>query len=124
MAEHSRKAVAFDMDHDDMVALGRALSGESVDLTAAIPEDDQILTIRLDDLMQDDNGEVVLFNDSGMRALALATDADIVAEGSSGQHVTASGEDVSGFHYLTFDTGLTLYYQDGLEVIVRGGEPA
>ncbi len=124
MAEHSRKAVAFDMDHDDMVALGRALSGESVDLTAAIPEDDQILTLRLDDLMQDDNGEVVLFNDSGMRALALATDADIVAEGSSGQHVTASGEDVSGFHYLTFDTGLTLYYQDGLEVIVRGGEPA
>lgn len=124
MAEHSRKAVAFDMDHDDMVAMGRALSGGSADLTAAIPEDDQILTLRLDDLIQDDNGEVVLFNDSGMRALALATDADIVAEGSSGQHVTASGEDVSGFHYLTFDTGLTLYYQDGLEVIVRGGEPA
>lgn len=120
MAEHSRKAVAVDLDNDDMVALGRALSAESSSLAPVIAEDDQLLTLNLSDLIQDDNGEVVLFNDSGLRSLAVATDAGIVAEGSSGQHVTAAGEDVSGFHYVTFDTGLTLYFQDGLEVIVRG----
>ena len=63
-------------------------------------------------------------NTTGLAAaLTVATDAGIVAEGSSGHHVTAAGEDVSGFHYVTFDTGLTLYYQQGLEVVVRG-DPA
>jgi hypothetical protein len=123
MAELSRKAVAVDLDRDDMVALGRELLGESELLPLDSGEADDLLTLRLDDLIQDDNGEVVLFNDSGLRALAVATDAGIVAEGSSGHHVTAAGEDVSGFHYVTFDTGLTLYYQHGLEVIVRG-DPA
>lgn len=104
-----------------MPGLGSLLSTDGPEAQAA--EADDLPTLRLDDLIQDDNGEVVLFNDSGLRALAVATDAGIVAEGSSGHHVTAAGEDVSGFHYVTFATGLTLYYQDGLEVIVRG-EPA
>jgi len=117
MAEHSYKDIAFGFDQDDMVALGR----EMLDGTMlAVPADDDLLTLSLSDLIQDDNGEVVLFNDSGLRALAVATDAGVVAEGSSGQHVTAAGENVSGFHYVTFDNGLTLYYQDGLEVVVRG----
>ncbi|HMR29788.1 MAG TPA: hypothetical protein PKA13_04740 [Geminicoccaceae bacterium] len=118
MAAHSRNAVAFDLIQDEMPGL---LSAGEADPHA--DQADDLLTLRLEDLLQDDNGEVVLFNDSGLRALAVATDAGIVAEGSSGHHVTAAGEDVSGFHYVTFDTGLTLYYQNGLEVIVRG-EPA
>jgi hypothetical protein len=122
MAEHSHKAVAVEFDHDDIVALGREMLADP-GFVPALPVDDDLLTLRLDDLIQDDNGEVVLFNDSGLRALAVATDAGVVAEGSSGTHVTATGEDVSGFHYVTFDNGLTLYYQSGLEVIVRG-EPA
>lgn len=86
---------------------------------AAAAEPDALPTLHLADLVSDGNGEVVLFNDSGLRALAVASDAPVVAEGNVGRHVTAAGDDVSGFHYLTFESGLTLYYQHGLEVIVR-----
>lgn len=115
MAAHSRNAVAVDLIQDDMPELFRG--GESAPHAG---QADDLPTLRLDDLIQDDNGEVVLFNDSGLRALAVATEAGVVAEGSSGHHVTAAGDDVSGFHYVTFTTGLTLYYESGLEVIVRG----
>ena len=80
--------------------------------------------MRLGDLIQDDNGEVVLFNDFGLRALARGDGRRCRRRRLFGDSaVTAAGEDVSGFHYVTFDNGLTLYYQDGLEVVVRG-EPA
>ncbi|MDX6752107.1 hypothetical protein SH611_20060 [Geminicoccaceae bacterium 1502E] len=75
------------------------------------------------DLMQDENGEVVLFNDSNLRSLALTSEAGIVAQGEARDHVTAGGEDVSGFKYLTFENGLTVYYQPHLDLVVRH-EPA
>ena len=74
--------------------------------------------LALDDLMRDLNGEVVLFNDSGLRSLALTTDSAVVEDGQAGKHVTAAGEDVSGFRYLLFANGLRLYYQQGLDVLV------
>jgi hypothetical protein len=119
MASRSSRAIAVDIEHEDMVALGRQMLGDA-DPIPSVAEDADLLTLRLADLVQDDNGEVVLFNDSGLRAMAVATDAHVVAEGASEHHVTATGEDVSGFRYVTFDNGLTLYYQDGLEVVVRG----
>jgi hypothetical protein len=118
MAAHSGRAIALDIEHDEIVALGREMLADPGPVPT-VPDSDDLLTLRLGDLMQDDNGEVVLFNDSGLRAMAVATDAHVVAEGASEHHVTAAGEDVSGFRYVTFDNGLTLYYQDGLEVIVR-----
>jgi hypothetical protein len=81
--------------------------------------EDSRLSLDLRDLIRDDNGEVVLYNDSGLRAIGLNTDAHVVARGHAEAHVTASGEDVSGFQYLTFDDGLTLYYQEGLDVQVQ-----
>lgn len=79
--------------------------------------------LSLSDLVQDADGEVVLFNDSALRSLAISTSAMVVAEGEAGRHVTAAGEDVSGFRFMAFDTGLRLYYQPSLDlVIVR--EPA
>ena len=39
----------------------------------------------------DENGEVVLFNDSGLRALAVSTDAAVVEEAGPGAHMTAAG---------------------------------
>ena len=74
--------------------------------------------LALDDLMRDQNGEVVLFNDSGLRALALSTSTIAVEDGVAGRHVTAAGEDVSGFRFIAFADGLRLYYQHGLEVII------
>jgi hypothetical protein len=73
------------------------------------------------DLISDDNGEIVFCNDSGFRSLAIRTDAQIVANGQAATHVTAAGEDVSGLQYVTFDNGLTLYYEEGLHLIVASG---
>ena len=74
--------------------------------------------LALEDLVADQRGEVVLFNDSGLRALALSTSTLVTDEGSVGRHVTAAGEDVSGFRYLAFASGIKLYYQPDLDVIV------
>jgi hypothetical protein len=74
--------------------------------------------LALADLVGDANGEVVIFNDSGFRTLALRSDAAVVADGRVETHRTASGEDVSGFKYVTFGNGVTVYFQEGLDLIV------
>jgi hypothetical protein len=72
----------------------------------------------LADLMLDENGEVVLFNDSNLRTMTLRAAARLVRRGQAGRHVTATGEDVSGFHYLAFDNGATIFFRPDLEVVV------
>lgn len=74
--------------------------------------------LALADLVSDANGEVVIFNDSGFRTLALHTESAVVADGRVGAHVTASGEDVSGFNYVAFENGVKVYFQEGLDLIV------
>ena len=78
------------------------------------------IELALSDLVADANGEVVIFNDSGFRTLAIRTTAAVVADGQAQKHVTASGEDVSGFKYVTFDNGVTLYFPEGLDLILKG----
>lgn len=101
----------------------RPTAGDS----SAEPEESvSSIVLSLSDLVRDANGEVVLFNDSGLRSLAVSTDAVVVAEGEAGRHVTAAGEDVSGFRYVAFDNGLKLFYQPGLDLILiqeRSSEP-
>jgi hypothetical protein len=77
--------------------------------------------LALANLVSDDNGEIVFCNDSGFRSLAIHTDSQVVGDGRADAHVTAAGDDVSGFNYLKFDNGLTLFYEEGLELIVLGG---
>jgi hypothetical protein len=91
-----------------------ALQAETPSVVAVEVEVELALT----DLVGDANGEVVIFNDSGLRTLALRTDSAVVAGGQSQSHVTAGGEDVSGFNYVSFDTGVTVYFPEGLELIV------
>jgi hypothetical protein len=86
---------------------------------AAAPAAD--VELALADLVSDDNGEIVFCNDSGFRSLAIHTDSQVVGDGRADAHVTAAGDDVSGFNYLKFDNGLTLFYEEGLELIVLGG---
>jgi len=76
------------------------------------------LILRLDDMLADGNDEIVLLADSGQGQLALATDAEVVATGTAGDHVTADGQDVSGFAFVTFATGMTLFYPDDVELTV------
>jgi hypothetical protein len=77
------------------------------------------VVLHLSDLLRDAKGEIVVYNDSGFRTLAIATEAKVVASGQSGRHVTAVGADVSGFRYITFDDGTTLYYPEGVELVTR-----
>jgi hypothetical protein len=79
---------------------------------------DAEVELALADLVGDANGEIVFFNDSGFRSLAIRTDRSVVAEGETGAHVTAAGDDVSGFRFITFDNGLTLYVEAGLHLVL------
>ncbi|MFO1074409.1 MAG: hypothetical protein U1E17_17345 [Geminicoccaceae bacterium] len=79
--------------------------------------------LALQDLIADASGEVVLFNDSGLRSLALVANEPVVEEGQVGEHVTAAGEDVSGFRFLRFRDGLRLYHQPGLDLMLLKEQP-
>lgn len=86
---------------------------------ASIPAGDEPLALlTLSDLVGDERGEVVLFNDSGLRALTLATPSRAVEHGETGRHVTAAGADVSGFRFVRFEDGLKLYYPPGVELVL------
>jgi hypothetical protein len=98
----------IDLAHDDQVGVEGDAS------TSGVAE----VELALADLVGDANGEIVVLNDSGFRTMAIRAAAAVTAEGSVQKYVTASGEDVSGFNYLTFDNGVTLYYPDGLDLIV------
>ena len=106
-----------------LVDLVRDLTGLDHDVTpgdavpASPPAKLAEVELALSDLISDDNGEIVFFNDSGFRTLAIETESTIVADGQAETHVTAGGEDVSGFNYVTFDNGVTLYFEDGLDLI-------
>ena len=87
------------------------------------PESD-VLTLELTDLLRDSNGEVVLFNDSHLPALAVRADSQLVASGEAKQHVTLAGDDVTGYRYVAFDNGTTLYYQQSLDLVILDGHDA
>ena len=76
------------------------------------------IQLALDDLVPDANGEIVFFNDSGFRSLGIRTDRAVIAEGQAGTHVTATGDNVSGFSFVRFDNGLTLYFEAGLHLVL------
>jgi hypothetical protein len=90
----------------------------AIDEIERVGSEEPPLILALDDLVRDPNGEVVLFNDSGLRALAVSTDAAVVGEGRATRHKTAAGEDVSGFRFIAFDNGLKLFYQPDLELLL------
>jgi hypothetical protein len=106
----------IDLARDDQAAIERETSATNA----------AEVQLALADLVSDANGEVVVFNDSGFRTMAIRTEAAVTADGRVQRHVTASGDDVSGFNYVTFDNGVTLYYPDGLDLILQpdGTRPA
>lgn len=78
------------------------------------------IEIQLADLIGDENGETVLFNDSSARTLRLISDVPVVDQGRVDRHVTGGGADVSGFRYARFTNGLTIFFEEGLGLIVQG----
>ena len=106
----------------DLADLVRDLTGVgAADRDAAVPPARTApagAELALADLISDDNGEIVFFNDGGFRSLAIETDAQVVSKGQATAHRTSAGEDVSGFNYVTFENGLTLYFEDGLDLLL------
>lgn len=100
-------------------AASGAAEGGAADRGAAEAAD--VVTLELTDLLTDSNGEIVLFNDSHLPALALRVDAPPIDAGELGSHITAAGDDVSGYRYLAFTDGTKLIFQDTVDLVLLGG---
>ena len=113
---------APDADQAALNELARVLEGLASDpvVPAAVDEADAEIELQIGDLVSDHNGEVVFFNDSGARTVGITSDVPVVADGRADPHVTASGADVTGYRFVTFENGPTLYFEDGLDLIVHG----
>jgi hypothetical protein len=75
----------------------------------ARPGDDETVVLHLADLVPDEQGEVVVFNDTAA-PLHVAVEGAVVASGLADPHVTSAGIDVTGMHFSMFDSGLTIYH--------------
>ena len=98
---------------------GAASRETAGDARAALPREN-VVTLELSDLLSDSNGEIVLFNDSHLPALAVRADSAPVASGEVGSHVTAAGDDVTGYRFVAFDDGTKLFYQDSMDLVILG----
>ena len=74
--------------------------------------------LTLEDLISDDNGEIVFFNDGGFESLSIETGSAVLSSGKAKDHVTAAGDNVDGFNYVTFENGMTLYFEGDLNLIL------
>lgn len=76
------------------------------------------------DLIAGEAGEVVLFNDSAVREVVLESAEAPIDSGGVDTYVTSDGIDVSGFRYLRFSQGLTLFHNPDTRVRVEtpGGD--
>lgn len=99
---------------DEPIALGGLdASSDAVENSAPTAT----LSLSLADLMPDAHNEIVILDGSGS-SLAVVTDHAVASHGISGDHVTVSGLDVSGFAYCTFEGGVTVFYPATHRLIV------
>ncbi len=82
-----------------------------------IGEAEEAVVLSLSDLVPDAQGEVVLFNDADAPVM-IAADRPVIASGMAEPHVTAAGIDVTGMHYSSFDTGVTVYHDPDIPLTV------
>lgn len=88
---------------------------------AELEVDRSAVDLSLDDLVADARGEIVLFNDSGLRAMTVAARPAVIEHGRSERHVTLAGEDVTGFRFLTFADGTKLFFDPMLHLEIVPG---
>lgn len=92
------------------------------DVLVAAPDDTiaslsaiEPLSLGLNDLLPDEAGEVVLMGGDEVPLSIHAAEA-VTAEGIADAHVTASGVDVTGLHFYSFESGITLYSSTDLVI--------
>lgn len=84
--------------------------------------DDVPLTLNLADLVPDQDGEIVILDSAG-GAVRLIAGEQIIGQGLATPHVTQAGIDVSGMSFLSFQSGITIYYAGGEGLSVSNGDP-
>ena len=77
---------------------------------------DDSLFLELAALLPDPSGEVVLIAEPDM-SLSLVTREPLIGLGISDQHVTGSGLEVTGLHFYSFESGITVYSPTDLLII-------
>ena len=78
--------------------------------------DSDSVVLELDDLLPDSSGEVVLFTGEDV-SVNILTHETITSFGIADPHVTASGVDVTGLHFYSFESGLTVYSASDILII-------
>ena len=76
------------------------------------------LALPLDALIPDANGEILVVDEAGLASLTVVTADAVLESGTADRNITADGEDVTGFSFLRFAGGPTLYYQADLDLRV------
>lgn len=69
-------------------------------------------------LQPDANGDIVLLDEAGSTAVGVMTREKVTISGVVDRHVTAGGVDVSGFRFLRFESGVTLYYPAETDMVI------
>lgn len=80
----------------------------------------ETVLLELADLLPDASGEVVLFADDDL-PVNIVTDQPITEVGIAEAHVTAAGVDVTGLHFYSFESGLTVYSPTDVLIIDDSG---
>jgi hypothetical protein len=83
-------------------------------LTDELASDSVVLD--LGDLLPDASGEVVLFMGEDV-SVNIMTRETITGFGIADPHVTASGVDVTGLHFYSFEGGLTVYSASDILIV-------
>ncbi len=80
----------------------------------------ETVLLELEDLLPDASGEVVLFADEQL-PVNIVTDESVTEAGIAEAHVTATGVDVTGLHFYSFEGGITLYSPTDLLIVTEPG---
>jgi hypothetical protein len=100
-----------------------ATAGEGADILILDPGGPEPITeetvlLELEDLLPDASGEVVLFADDEL-PVNIVTDEPVTDAGIAEAHVTATGVDVTGLHFYSFEGGITLYSPTDLLIVTE-----
>lgn len=80
----------------------------------------ETVLLELADLLPDAAGEVVLFADADL-PVNIVTDLPVTEVGIAEAHVTAAGVDVTGLHFYSFESGLTVYSPTDVLIVADSG---
>ena len=80
----------------------------------------EAVLLELADLLPDASGEVVLFAGDDL-PVNIVTDQPITEAGIAEAHVTAAGVDVTGHHFYSFESGLTVYSPTDVLIVAESG---